>query len=235
MQRGLVLSDLHLFSPRSIASELLEEHMERLLKADVLVLNGDIFDFRWSTLRDHPATISAAIDWLSCLLDGFQGAAVHYLLGNHDCLAAFHKHLDERFADHPKIHIHEHRLLLRRNLFLHGDCANHRMDGKKLAGYRLAWSDHGRKGATGRLLYRIADAGGFTRRFHDAHFPRQATVERVAHHLNDVMPSWRSDIDHCFFGHTHRPFVKHRHEGVDFHNTGSGIRGMGFLPLDFEA
>jgi UDP-2,3-diacylglucosamine hydrolase len=61
MPRGLVISDLHLFSPRSKAVELLVGIQEKLASADVLVLNGDIFDFRWSTLPDTQATIVAAL------------------------------------------------------------------------------------------------------------------------------------------------------------------------------
>lgn len=122
MKSGLVLSDLHLFSPRSEGFERMAALWDEVTRAEMLVLNGDIFDFRWTCLPDEAATLTAALDWLHKLFDDFEGSAIHYVLG----------------------------------------------------------------------------------------------------------------IDHCYFGHTHCPFSDHSHQGVRFHNTGSGIRGMGFLPMGFE-
>lgn len=234
MKRGLVISDLHLFSPRSIGSQLIEDRMLEVTQADVLVLNGDIFDFRWSDLPNQSETISAAICWLEYLLENFQGDSIHYVLGNHDCLTAFTCRLDELAHKHAKFSSHEHRLVLNRNLFLHGDCANRNMNEEELKTYRKSWSSHQQRGRIGKTLYKLADASGLSRRFHDHHFPQQTTVSRITHHLDHVMPSWREEIDHCYFGHTHRPFPEHIQDGVHFHNTGSGIKNMGFLPQAFS-
>jgi hypothetical protein len=59
-------------------------------------------------------------------------------------------------------------------------------------------------------------------------------VARIAHYLEEALPEWRGKVGDCYFGHTHLPFRDHEHEGVRFHNTGSGICGMGFEPLEFE-
>ena len=233
MKRGLVISDLHLFSPRSEGNRLLSEITDEVTHSDVLVLNGDIFDFRWSELPDQSATISAAIDWVKELLENFQGESVHYILGNHDCLSAFTSRLEALARANPIFSCHEHSLILNRSLFLHGDCANRLMDGEMLKRYRHAWSSHQQRGALSKTLYQLADLTGLSRRFHEQHFPEATTVIRVAHHLDHVLPTWREDIDDVYFGHTHRPFTRHSHEGVLFHNTGSGIRGMGFQPLRF--
>lgn len=234
MERGLVISDLHLFSPRSEGTALLADLRDELVRADVLVLNGDIFDFRWSCLPDQSATIDAAIDWLASLLGEFEGRSIHYILGNHDCLAGFSTRLDDLAGNDDRFSIHELRLVLNRTLFLHGDCANRRMNGENLRKYRHAWSRHRQRGRIGRTLYRFADATGLSHRFHERHFPQATTVSRVSHHLDHVLPAWRTEIDHCYFGHTHRPFADHFYDGVHFHNTGSGIRGMGFNPLPFS-
>lgn len=234
MKRGLVISDLHLFSPRSDGARLMSELMDGVTHADVLVLNGDVFDFRWSELPNQSATISAAIDWLIELLENFQGESIHYVLGNHDCLSAFTSKLEELAQANPNFSCHEHRLILNRTLFLHGDCANRKMDGEMLKRYRREWSSHDQRGKLGKALYQLADITGLSRRFHEQHFPEATTVARVAHHLDHVLPSWREEFDDVFFGHTHRPFKRHSHEGVLFHNTGSGIRGMGFNPLRFD-
>jgi UDP-2,3-diacylglucosamine hydrolase len=167
------------------------------------------------------------------LLENFKGESIHYVHGNHDCLNAFTSRLEELALSNPKFSCHEHRLILNRTLFLHGDCANRKMDGEMLKQYRRAWSSHDQRGKIGRVLYHLADITGLSRRFHEQHFPVASTVARVAHHLDHVLPEWRDEIDDVFFGHTHRPFSSHSHDGVLFHNTGSGIRGMGFQPLPF--
>lgn len=213
----------------------MEALRNKVNQAAVIVLNGDIFDFRWSSLPDESATISAAIDWLATLLDGFQGDEVHYVLGNHDFLGAFRHRLTELSVRRPVLSCHEHRLILNRKLFLHGDCANRSMDEQALIEYRESWNHHRRQGRIPRALYRVADLTGISLRFHQWHFPQDATVSRVAQHLDHVLPAWREEIDHCYFGHTHRPFSNHSRDGVLFHNTGSAIRGMGFLPLDFPS
>ena len=68
MSRGLVISDLHLFSPRSEAAELWGRIADDHPDAEILVLNGDIFDFRWSRLPDEESTIASAVEWLDRLL-----------------------------------------------------------------------------------------------------------------------------------------------------------------------
>ena len=233
MKSGLVISDLHLFSPRSEGFERMTALWEEVTRAEVLVLNGDIFDFRWTCLPDETATLKAALEWLNRLMDEFEGSAIHYVLGNHDCLSAFSSSLAELSLQRPVLSCHEHRLLLNRKLFLHGDCANRNMDEPAFIRYRKSWLHHRRQGNIPRALYQVADVSGLSLRFHQCHFPQAATVSRVAHHLDHILPAWREEIDDCYFGHTHRPFSDHSHEGVRFHNTGSGIRGMGFLPMGF--
>jgi len=60
--RGIVLSDLHLFARRSQAADCMHRLRTELATVRVLVLNGDIFDFRWSTLRDLETTVAAALE-----------------------------------------------------------------------------------------------------------------------------------------------------------------------------
>jgi Calcineurin-like phosphoesterase len=233
MQQGLVISDLHLFSRRSCAEERLAGIKGEIIGTDVLVLNGDLFDFRWSTLPNMRATIEASLDWLDRLIDLRPDRPTHYLLGNHDCITGFTDKLPGFAQEHPSFAFHESFLCLGRNLFLHGDCSNRRMDGESHRRFRETWSRDKQRGPISRALYDAADTLGASRKVHDLWFPQGATVSRVAHHLDFLMPGWREEIDHCYFGHTHLPFTHHRHEGVRFHNTGSAIRDMAFQPLAF--
>jgi UDP-2,3-diacylglucosamine hydrolase len=234
MQQGLVVSDLHFFSRRSDGQELWSGIDDELRQADVLVLNGDTFDFRWSHFPSEEAAVSAALNWVRELVEGKRYAMVHYVFGNHDCLGEFKSRLEAFAQGCDGLLCHEYLLQLGQNLFLHGDCANRRMDREALLRYREDWSRDRPRGPLQKALYDGVDAIGISRCFHEIYFSRKSTVARVCHYLNHVMPAWRDEVDHCYFGHTHRPFTNHKHEGVEFHNTGSGIRGMGFQPLAFS-
>jgi UDP-2,3-diacylglucosamine hydrolase len=233
MRQGLVISDLHCFSRRSRAVELLAEMQELLASAEILVLNGDVFDFRWSVLPDMQSTIEGSLEWLDNLIEMRSGKSTHYLLGNHDCVACFTERLSDFAEARPSLHWHESFLRIGDNLFLHGDCANRRMDPEGHRRFRDAWSRDKQRGAVSRSLYDVVDAMGASRKFHDLWFPQHGTVSRVAHHLDHILPRWRDEVNHCYFGHTHLPFTGHRHDGVMFHNTGSAIRDMEFMPLAF--
>lgn len=233
MRQGLVISDLHLFSRRSRAEGLLAEMEEQIASAEELVLNGDVFDFRWSVLPDMRTTTDAALEWLNTLIEKRSGKPIHYLLGNHDCVTCFTEKLSDFAEARPSLQCHPSFLRIGNNLFLHGDCANHRMDSEGHRRFRDAWSKDKQRGAIGRLFYDAADAVGASGKVHDLWFPLHDTVRRVAHYLDHILPDWREEIGHCYFGHTHLPFTGHRHDGVMFHNTGSAIREMEFMPLTF--
>ena len=233
MKQGLVVSDLHLFSRRSDGEKLWERVDEARGDAEVLVLNGDTFDFRWSRFSDEAASIAAALAWVERLICDGRWRRVHYIFGNHDCLDEFTREL-RKLADEREILVcHELQLQLGRCFFLHGDCANRRMSPADLNRYRASWRKDRPRGPWSKALYDGVDALGVSKIFHELYFPPARTIGRVAHHLNLVFPEWRQQVDHCYFGHTHQPFSGHTHEGVTFHNTGSGIRGMGFQPLCF--
>ncbi|MEN8773858.1 MAG: hypothetical protein ABF379_09885 [Akkermansiaceae bacterium] len=58
---GLVISDLHLFAGRSDGAVLFKGIQSQLKSVDLLVLNGDTFDFRWSHANNEEKCIAAAI------------------------------------------------------------------------------------------------------------------------------------------------------------------------------
>lgn len=234
MNTGIVLSDLHLFSRRSEGESLFASFHEQIGVVDTLVLNGDIFDFRWSCLPNEAATVAAAIQWLSNLLQRFPDHRIYYLLGNHDCIAAFTKRLSTFAARNPRLESHESHLQLGSNLFLHGDCAVKKMSPSAFARYRASWRNDRQRGHVSKALYDASDSLGISQKVHDLYFPEGRTVKRIAYSLDHLLPGWRDTIDHCYFGHTHLPFQGHWHDGVQFHNTGSAIRSMGFRPQNFS-
>jgi len=228
---GLVVSDLHLFARRSVGRELMRELLPDLKTARVLVLNGDIVDFRWSTCAHHEETLQRSLDWLGELIATLPGCEIHYVLGNHDCLAGFKPALSKLAHAHHRFHWHEYHLQLGDALFLHGDCTHWRMGKHDLQSYRDGWSRSRRRGKTATSAYRVFDRLGVTRLVHRWHFTLDRTLDRLTHHLDDAHVGWREQVRHCYFGHTHEPFDHFERGGVAFHNTGSAIRGLKFNPL----
>jgi len=206
---------------------------DSLRALDVVVLNGDIFDFRWSTLSDLKATRAAAFCWLLGLADDLPACEIHFVMGNHDCHADFEGTLTLLETQLPNFHWHDTWLQLGSALFVHGDCAHATMDAAGFNGYRSVWRHDRQRGALAAAAYGCADRLGATRLAHAWHFPRERTLRRVAHYLDEALPYWRATTRDCYFGHTHLPFARHEHEGVVYHNTGSAIRGMPFRPAFF--
>jgi len=232
--RGLVVSDLHLFARRSAGLERMAALVPQLPETDLLVLNGDIFDFRWSTRSGHSESIQDAVRWLRALMESAGQCQLHYVLGNHDCLAEFVPELEGLAREHSGFYWHEYSVQLDDALFLHGDCTHRRMDTQALRKYRDYWSRDGQRHGPATVAYEMADRLGMTRLVHHLNFPRKRTLRRLTHHLDHANPSWRTSVQHCYFGHTHDPFSDVAHEGIRFHNTGSAIRGMRFGPATFE-
>jgi hypothetical protein len=234
-RQGVVISDLHLFARRSMALDCLEGIRVELNQADVLVLNGDTFDFRWSTLRGLDTTQRAAADWLRGLRDAYPRCEIHFVLGNHDCLASFVDELNALAETLPRFQWHEYWLRLGPALFLHGDCAHRIMGEHELHRYREPWRRDRQRGTLGALAYACVDHLGFTRLGQVWKFPRSKTIQRVAHYLDRTCSGWRDGVLDCYFGHTHVPFSNYQVGGINFHNTGSAIRSMAFNPLVFAA
>ena len=233
-RRGMVLSDLHLFARRSRGMALVKGLKHELAALDLLVLNGDIFDFRWSYHPGRLASQAAAAAWLGRLHDAYPRCQIHLVLGNHDGLVSFQEELARLAPSLARFHWHADCLQLGAALFLHGDCAQARMDARRLAEYRQAWEHKGNRGAWGSGAYRCADWLGLTRLVHQWHFPHQRTVRRIAYYLDHARPGWRREVRDCYFGHTHLPMSRFEFEGVRFHNTGAAVGRLGFHPIFFE-
>ena len=230
MTQGIVLSDLHLFAPRSDGFLRMEETMNAIQEKDVLILNGDTFDFRWSTIRPQEKAITQALNWVQELRENRFSGEIHFILGNHDCIPAF----VDGLAKISDIHCHDHLLALGKNLFLHGDCANRKMNLARFQKFRSSWANDRPKSGSAARAYDFSDSIGLSSLFHKIYFPTGTAVRRVVWHLDQVSPDWRGKTEHVFFGHTHLPFEDFEHDGIRFHNTGSAIQNMEFLPLNFE-
>lgn len=232
--RGIALSDLHLLARRSAGEEYLKSLRPQLVLANTLVLNGDIFDFRWSTLPSMEVTATRAVEWLSELHAAYPACEIHYVLGNHDCPEFFAERLEVLAKQLNRFQWHPLGVRLGTAVFVHGDCTHRVMDPAALRRFRADWDNDRRHGRWMTQAYVAVDRLGLTRAAHQCYFPRRRTVERAMHYLDRAWPKWRTNVRDCYFGHTHQPFSAYQYEAIRFHNTGSAIRGMGFNPLTFH-
>ena len=121
MRTGFVISDLHLFARWSQAGTYMDRIMRAAARADVFVLNGDIFDFRWTTYPTTEDSVDAAVEWLKSLAAAHPHCRFIYILGNHDGFRLFADRLDRLAAELPNLECHPSHVHLGRALFLHGD------------------------------------------------------------------------------------------------------------------
>lgn len=109
------------------------------------------------------------------------------------------------------------------------------MDAAGLRRYRRVWDNERQHPLWRARAYAGIDRTGVTHLVHACWFPRQSTIRRLTHYLDQAWLGWRDGASDCFFGHTHLAFNGHRTGAVRFHNTGSGLRGQRFNPCWFEA
>ena len=228
METGYVISDLHLFTHRTAADGYAAAMSAAAGEADFFVLNGDIFDFRWTTLPSIEATADAAIEWLDALARKHPTCRFFYVLGNHDGLEFFADRLDALAERTPNFEWRPSHLRVGKALFLHGDLplrSRHagafertlRQGGRKRSkmsylGYHVFMAAH-----MHRCAARVQGSKRFARRI----------LRRLRQHGNGLAEGL-SDV---YFGHTHRAFSDFSLEGITFHNTGSAIRGLKCNPL----
>jgi len=233
-RNGLVISDLHLVTNRTRGEAWLEDIYRRMADAQVVVLNGDTFDFEWTTEPTIEAGVDRAMEWLQGLVDRFPDKSFHFIFGNHDYHVAFNDRLYAWAQTVPRFHVHEIALRLGPNLFLHGDCANYMMTPKHLDAVRARTKRMRRHSAFLASILYFLDWIGWVKLLHVVMFPRQATCARLLHFLQRLDEGMLNGVTDIYFGHTHIPFASFEHAGYRFHNTGCGLLRMEFQPHPFS-
>ncbi|MBN1553796.1 MAG: metallophosphoesterase [Phycisphaerae bacterium] len=223
MDHGYVISDLHLFARRSIADDHLESMRAAADKADFFVLNGDIFDFRWTTLDTVETTVHAAMDWLESFARRHPNCRVFYVLGNHDSWEFFTRHLDELEAREPNFQWFPSHVRIGTSLFLHGDLPLG-LKRRKPFHRRLPRKSRQR----GRFLHAAYDALIFTglHRLPGRWYWRRRCAKRFLRALRRERNGFSEGLTDIYFGHTHNVFCDYHFRGITFHNTGSTIQGL---------
>ncbi|MCF7957722.1 MAG: metallophosphoesterase [Phycisphaerae bacterium] len=223
MKHGYVISDLHMFAHRSSAYKHFDEIEEAASRGDFLVFNGDIFDFRWSTLSGLAETLDAAIDWLKRLANKFPKCKIFYVLGNHDCLEQLAGRLDCLANETPNFQWLPSHLRVSNVLFFHGDLVLDRDVADPFS--RELLKEDKQKGHFPNLIYRMI----VSLRLHQLtvvfHWP-QYCARKILRALEAHGQGLGDGLTDVYFGHTHGAFSDYDYQGVTFHNTGATVRGI---------
>lgn len=235
MMKGAFVSDLHLFSQRSIGQKRWDEFHFTLQKVDLLVLGGDIFDFRWSQYADSRSTTEAAEEWLSSLLSKHSHLQVAYMLGNHDCSHAMQIALREISKSTQRFQWYEHILQLGTKVFLHGDILDAGLTRERLLDYRKKFSGEAvAKGKLANMLYDALIVSRVHRLPGKLHHTPKKTTARLSEFLCQEDSLNECGVREVYFGHTHVPLNDKMFGGFHFYNPGSGIKHLPFQPKFFE-
>jgi UDP-2,3-diacylglucosamine pyrophosphatase LpxH len=233
--KGLFVSDLHLFSRRSVGQERWEEVVPTLHRLSWLVLGGDIFDFRWSIFPNQEATLVAAENWLNQLISLHPQLQIAYVAGNHDCHFSMRTLLENFSNIYSTFQWHERTFRLGDKFFLHGDIIDAGSEAHGLDTYRKQFSKESK--ARGKVANLFYDTLVATRAHqlpqHFIHRPSQ-TLSRLYCCLVREGLAHGHGLRKIFFGHTHVPMFGESHRGYLFYNPGSGIRHLPFRPCLFE-
>jgi len=228
--RVCFVADLHLFARRSTADQHMDEMIEAANEAELCVLGGDIFDFRWSTYNTEDETAHAAVEWLREFDRATNHKRVLFLLGNHDDHPELIERLPYLSAELQTFEWERFYYRLGDTLFLHGDVADRTMTAACLQSQREAFH-HGSRSEFHNKMYDVAIKAQLHRLAPPAVYPKKRVAKRLLNYMNDVGHGPDSGIEHVFFGHTHRAMDHFHYNGVHFHNGGAPIGGAPFRIL----
>ncbi len=230
-QRGVFVSDLHVFSGRSVAESLGSGLQHQFPHSQLLVLGGDIFDFKWSSMSG-PGTLLAAEKWLLNLLNQWQGEVV-YLAGNHDCLPPFMNVLREVASRESRFTWHDHQVQFGDSVFLHGDVLDAGHDVAQLGTYRDKFHPTSNQSKLSRHAYSAIVAMRIHRMAPKLRHRKVLTCLKL-HRLLPQLVERPRGVRRVFYGHTHVSVQGCEVNGVKFYNPGAAIRHIAFQPVQFE-
>ena len=230
-----LVADLHLFSRRSRAEVFHPEIRSAADEADLFVLAGDTFDYKWAHQHCTDSFADQAQDWLLDLAAGRPSCQFRFILGNHDHHPALISRLDALAAKLPNFAWDPWFHRQGSTIFLHGDVANGFATSARLEKFRQRCGRHKRR--PGRLRNGIYDALVATH-LHTISagvaFPARRVARRITRYLDHIGHGAQAGTRDVFFGHTHRLLDGFEHAGMRFHNPGAPIRGTAFRILRTE-
>ncbi len=202
--------------------------------ADICVLGGDIFDFRWSTLPDEQSTVEAAVEWLEDLTTRSRTSEVHFLLGNHDYNKAFISRLPSLSEAHPNFTWHRFYIRHGDVVFLHGDVADRKMTARKLERRRERWLHHRPRGRWHSHAYEALVRARAHQLVPRAVYPHRIVARRIYAYLQNIGQGPTDGVRQVCFGHTHLAMEDYRYRGLVLHNGGAPIGESRYRILEVD-
>jgi len=227
----MVVSDLHLFRNISYGEQAWLQLQRRLSELDFVILNGDIFEFRWTVKETLEATEIAAIYWLKTQLRDFPELQFHYILGNHDSLDSFHLRLVQLAQSEERLSIFPAWARIGSTLIFHGDLPLFKPEQDIFR--RKLKSINMRKGYLWKLSHKILFRP-VIRRAATLFFNAPRCSRWLGRAFSMKQYPQLKGISSVFFGHTHSPFHNYRCQNITFHNTGAAVTGSKFRPLELR-
>ena len=230
------LSDLHMFSRRSMYHRHEKEILARAADARVVVLGGDIVDFSWTTLPSVNATIDAAMDWLANLVASNPQCQFHYLLGNHDCHAEFVERLGHVTEENENLHWEPFFLRIGSAVMLHGDAVHLKQRNNIALALARSQKHQFVQPAYRHQIYQLAIHSKLHAVVGKLANPRNVVAKRIWEYLANEEVDVAGTVKNVYFGHTHVPMQDFSYRGVQFHNGGASISGLKFnmLPMQLD-
>lgn len=229
------VSDLHFLSPRSMAHKWMPAIEAACRDSRLIVLGGDIFDFRWATLGGHQASLGAARRWLESFIERHAHATIVYVMGNHDCHPDLQALLEELTQRHRQLRWCAESYQVADCLFCHGDILD--AGGQELlTGYRAKFQHERQASRAAHGLYDAAVAMRLHRTIPKLFHRPRTTCGRLQAllNINGTLSSAQSRVHRVFFGHTHVPIYELVLEDIAYFNPGAALRHMNFAPIQFE-
>jgi UDP-2,3-diacylglucosamine hydrolase len=234
VRRLTFVSDLHLFSSRSNASE----HQQLILRAiedcELCVWGGDLFDFRWSRLDGENTTVRRAIEWLDDWYEQFPSTRFVFLDGNHDAHARFTTQLAAWSKARDRFRSGLDCLRVENTLLLHGDVIEGGGSASAFADYRDRWSDRPNASRMASGVYDLAIATRVHRAAALAVHRNRSTCLRLMRWMHGQPAESIGGVRRIVFGHTHRRIDGYRVQGIEFFNGGAAIRHVPFSPVSLH-
>ncbi len=221
VHKGYTTSDLHLLTNRTSADRLMPRLHRAGDEGDLLVLNGDIFDFQWSVYPNLGESLDYVETWIEQLLRRHQDCRFVFIMGNHDSLPAYGDLLDDLSDRYDNLAWEPYYLQLGASVFLHGDVGSSAGCSRRLAAYRQRW--HGRRRQPWmHKAYLACTHMGIPRMICECRPTRRHMPEIAAYLEAELGPAF-GELRDVYFGHTHKPLTNYRWNGLRFHNTGAAI------------
>ena len=232
MPIGATVSDLHLFSHHSRYNDYLRQIHRTAAEVEVFVLNGDIFDFKWSRHGIFSRSVLAARRFLTELCETHPHCHFVIILGNHDAVRPWISALDELEESVLNLEWHEFAVRLQNRVFLHGDVIHAGSTNAALRRFRSRL----REPANGHALQRFAHGAVHRSRVPWMAFrllPKRVLAARILAYLRHEDWLQDSNVRDIYFGHTHSDFEDFHYRGFAFHNCGSATHGGRLRVVDF--